>query len=64
MKYINVGHVSINPRKIGSEWWAFLTCPAPDCGESATTKSPTRFGTYEGVCGDMHELRIPHTAKS
>ena len=64
MKRINVGHVSISPRKIGSEWFAFLTCPAPECSERATTKCSTQYGTYEGVCGDMHELTIPHLAKS
>jgi hypothetical protein len=64
MRYINVGRVRIRPRQIGSEWWADLTCPAPDCDEPATTKSDTQYGTYEGVCGDMHELHIPHTGKS
>lgn len=63
MTYINVGRVSITPRKIGSEWWAFLTCPAPGCSAQATTTNDAEFGTYEGVCGEMHEIRIPHLAR-
>lgn len=60
MQWLNVGKVTIRPKKIGSDWFAFLTCPAPYCGADATASNDTQFGEYEGVCGEGHELRIPH----
>ncbi|MFI7470527.1 hypothetical protein [Nonomuraea sp. NPDC049646] len=60
MQWLNVGQVAIQPRKNGPKWFAYLTCPAPLCGAKATVSNNTQFGTYEGVCSEDHELRIPH----
>jgi hypothetical protein len=61
VQWLNIGsRVTIRPRRIDSEWWAFLTCPAPHCGANATATNDTQFGEYGGVCDEGHELRIPH----
>lgn len=60
MQWINVGPVTIRPRKVGSEWWADLTCPAPHCGRKVSVKNDQQFGEYGGWCGGGHELAIPH----
>lgn len=60
MRWLNVGKVAIKPRKIGSNWFAFLTCPASYCKADATVSNAKQFGEYGGVCGDGHDLRISH----
>lgn len=62
MQWLNVGKVTIRPQQIGSQWFAFLTCPAPHCGADATVSNDTQSGEYEGVCGEGHDLHIPHVA--
>lgn len=64
MQWLNVGKVTIRPKKIRSTWFAYPTCPAPHCGADATVSNDTQFGEYEGVCDEGHELRINHTARA
>lgn len=60
MQWINVGKVTITPRRAGSEWFAYPRCPAPYCGAAATVSNNEEFGEYGGVCDEGHELAIPY----